>query len=415
MKIAILTSGILPIPAVNGGAVENHIDFYLKYNDTHRLHDMTVFSIADPKTEGHPALRSEVNHYEYVEVRSLWAKVRKNLRHRICGEGYYHYTIEYYFHEAWKRLRKQHYDIILLDNRPGYAVGMDVPEGTKLHIYLHNDLLNSQTKGCREIYDKASRILTVSGYIADCVKTINPNDDKCRVVLNGIDLGAFSPRNNALVGTASKPGGSSASGSGHGNPPTVSRSEMGFSDDDFVMVFSGRITKEKGVTELIDAMIRLKDYPNIKLMIIGSPFYGDTADEDDFVRSLKQKAEAIMDRIRFTGFIPYSKMPDYLRIADIAVVPSLWDDPCPNTVLEAQATGLPIITTRRGGIPEEVTEANAILLATDDSFTDNLTAAITTLYQHPERREAMSAAALEHSKYYSKQRYAEDFFKALTM
>ena len=41
MKIAILTSGILPVPAVNGGAVENHIDFYLKYNHEHRLHEMT--------------------------------------------------------------------------------------------------------------------------------------------------------------------------------------------------------------------------------------------------------------------------------------------------------------------------------------------------------------------------------------
>ena len=68
MKIAILTSGILPIPAVRGGAVENHIDFYLKYNDEHKLHDMTVFSVYDKRIEGHPALNSDVNHFNFISI-----------------------------------------------------------------------------------------------------------------------------------------------------------------------------------------------------------------------------------------------------------------------------------------------------------------------------------------------------------
>ena len=393
MKIAILTSGILPVPAVNGGAVENHIDFYLKYNQENRLHDITVYSIYDDKIKGHPALLSDVNHYEYIDVKSVWAKIKKNLYHRIYGEGYYHYTIEYYFREAWKRLKKKHYDIILLDNRPGYAVNIDVPKDTRLFLYLHNDLLNNRTKEYQQIYDKASRILTVSDYISSCVRTINPNDDKCFSILNGIDLHAFSPS----------------------IPSTITRSQLGLSENDFVMVFSGRITKQKGVRELIEAITRLKDIPNIKLLIIGSPFYGDTNNENGFVRALKQQAEPIKDRICFTGFIPYKEMPAYLKISDIAVIPSLWDDPCPNTVLEAQAMGLPLITTRRGGIPEEVTEDNAVLLTTDDHFEDNLTSAILDLYKHPEKRQQMSKAAIENSKYYNHQRYAEDFYRGLAL
>ncbi|MBQ6768895.1 MAG: glycosyltransferase family 4 protein [Prevotella sp.] len=391
MKIAILTSGILPVPAVNGGAVENHIDFYLKYNNEHKLHDMTVFSVWDKKIVGHPALKSTVNHYQYIETKTFWAKISRNI-HRLChGEGYYHHTIEHYFRQAWKRIQKQHFDIILLDNRPGYAVYIDVPQDCQLFLYLHNDLLNNHTQEHQQIYDKASRILTVSNYISSCVKTINPNDTKCFSILNGIDLEAFSPNITTQV----------------------SRDTLSLSADDFVLVFSGRITKEKGVDELITSMIRLRHYQNIKLLIIGSPFYGDTANEDDFVKELKKKAEAIKDRIRFTGFIPYAQMPDYVKMADVAVIPSLWDDPCPNTVLEAQAMGLPIITTKRGGIPEEVTEENAIMLNTDDNFIDNLTAAIQDLYNHPEKREKMGKASLVHSKYYNEQRYAQDFFKAL--
>lgn len=393
MKIAILTSGILPVPAVNGGAVENHIDFYLKYNNEHHLHDMTVYSVWDKKIVGHPALNSEVNHYQYIDTKSKWATISKKIHELFYGEGYYHRTIEYYFRKAWKQLEKKHYDIILLDNRPGYAVNIDLPKDTKLYLYLHNDLLNNQIKDYQQIYDKASRILTVSDYISRCVKTINPNDTKCISILNGIDLQAFSSSITS----------------------TITRHHLGLSDHDFVMVFSGRITKEKGVKELINAMIRLKIYSNIKLLIIGSPFYGDTANEDDFVRELKQKAKTIKERIIFTGFIPYSDMPQYLKLSDIAVIPSLWDDPCPNTVLEAQAMGLPIITTRRGGIPEEATEKNAILLNTDEHFIENLTAAIKELYENPEKRQQMSIASIQNSKYYNHQRYAEDFFKGLSL
>ena len=391
MKIAILTSGILPIPAVKGGAVENHIDFYLKYNNEHKLHDITVFSIRDEAIKGHPALHATTNHYVYIEVKSLWARFRKNIYHILYGEKYYHYTIEYFFRKAWKRIQRNHYDIILLDNRPGYAMSMSIPKDTKLFLYLHNDLLNNKTKGSQKIYESASRILTVSNYIMNRVKTINPQDTKCVSVLNGIDINAFSP--NIIC--------------------NITRSQLGFEMKDFVLVFSGRITPEKGVSELIEAIYRLKNIQNIKLLIIGSPFYGDTANEDDFVRKLKRQADSIKNRIRFTGFIPYKNMPQYLKLSDIAVIPSLWDDPCPNTVLEAQAMGLPIITTLRGGIPEEVTDKNAILLKTDNHFVNNLANAILDLYHHPEKREQMSAASLERSKLFDKETYAKNFFAAI--
>ena len=97
----------------------------------------------------------------------------------------------------------------------------------------------------------------------------------------------------------------------------------------------------------------------------------------------------------------------------MAVIPSVWDDPFPTTVLEAQAMGLPVISTLRGGIPEEVTKDTAILLATDENFVENLAKTILALYNHPDKRKQMSAAALKHSQQFSKERYARNFFKAL--
>lgn len=391
MKIAILTSGILPIPAVQGGAVENFLDFFLEYNDKHQNHDITVYSIFNPQVKEHYALKSKVNHYHYISTSSLWAKFRKFLIAKKAPNTYHHYSIEYFLYESLKHLRKQDYDIIILNNRPGYAEILDGKTNAKLVYNLYNDKLNDTTRSHQQIYNAASLIISTSNYISNRVRTIGDYENKCVTVYSGIDIDKFNP-------TISQ---------------RVSRKDLGLKPSDFVLLFSGRVNKEKGVMELITAIQNLEKYPNIKLLIIGSSFFGNTNKDDDFIQSLKHKASIVKDRIIFTGFIPYEMMPDYLKIADVATIPSNWDDPFPTTVLEAQAMGLPIITTRRGGIPEEVTEENAIIIKTDEHFVENLANAIFDLYQHPEKREAMAKASLERSKLFDKEDYAKNFFKVL--
>lgn len=389
MNIAILTSGILPVPAVQGGAVENLVDFYLKYNDRHRLHDITVYSVWHPDVDHHPALQSQVNHYRYVKVGRLWDKLRKRLYHKTHGEEYYHYTIEYFLNEAIKDIRTRQFDVIILENRPGYALKLKSVTDARLVYHLHNEKLDSHVLRCQEIYDAATRIVTVSDFIKSKILTINPHDTKTVTVHNGIDLDAFTPSHPA------------------------DRLAFGLQPRDFLLVYSGRVNREKGIMELIRAMAMLKDQPDIKLIIIGSSFFGNVKKDDYFMTELKKEAAPLKDRILFTGFVPYAQMPDYLSMADAAVIPSVWNDPFPTTVLEAQAMGLPIIATRRGGIPEEVTDANAILLNTDDHFVTNLAQAIRHLYDHPELRRQMRDASLQRAHQFDEQTYATNFLRAI--
>lgn len=391
MKIAILTSGILPVPAVQGGAVENLIDYYLEYNNQHRLHDITIYSVWHPNVESHASHESKINHYKYIKVTGWYTKLKKKLYHLIHGEEYYHYSIEYYLHEAITDIKSQQYDIILMENRPGYALKIKKTTNAKLVYHLHNEKLDIKVPRYQEIYDAAFSILTVSNYIKSRVETINPQDTKTKTIYNGIDLNAFSKKTQ------------------------ISKKNNGLSNDDFLLVFSGRVNREKGIMELLEATDLLKENPHIKLMVIGGSFFGNTTNDDEFMRNLKAKAAPLKNRILFTGFIPYYDMPNYLSMADIAIIPSVWDDPFPTTILEAQAMGLPIITTQRGGIPEEVTEKNAILLNTDENFVENLAAAILDLYEHPDKRKRMAAASLERSKLFDKDIYAKNFFKALEM
>ena len=390
MKIAVLTCGILPIPAVQGGAVENLIDFYLEFNNQKRLHDITIYSPWDNKAKNHPALSSDVNHYIYIDDKSLKARIARRLYKCFHSNEYYNHYIEYYFEKVYSNLKKRDFDILILENCPGYAYKLSQRGYKNLILHLHNELLHSNSRYHDIIFNSLTKILTVSDYIKNRVHSIQPNN-KIQTLHNGIDLNSFTIK----------------------KPCTISRKSIDFSEEDLVIVYSGRINKEKGVSELIDAMLLLKDFPKIKLMIIGGTFFGNTNHDDDFIHSIKEKAKEIKDRIIFTGFIPYEKMPDYLQLADLAVIPSIWNDPFPTTELEAQAMGLPIITTRRGGIPEEVSETNAILLETDERFVENLASAILDLYKHPEKRQEMATASHERAKLFDKETFAKNFFNAI--
>ena len=390
MKLAVLTCGMLPIPAVQGGAVENLIDFYLEYNDREKLHDITVYSPWDERLANHPALRSNVNHYVFIDVTSPKARIARKIYGYLHHNEYYNYFIEYYFEKVYSDLKKKDFDYIIIENGAGLAYKLSLRGYKNLILHMHNEVRKERSEYHKAVFGSFTKILTVSDYIKRKAAEHYPIN-KIQTVYNGIDLQSFSKKEKNII----------------------NRLDLGLSDDDFIMVYSGRINPEKGVAELIDAMLELKDYPHIKLMIIGSTFFGNTGNEDHFVRSLKVKARPIEEKIIFTGFLSYDKMPDYLQLADTAVIPSVWNDPFPTTELEAQAMGLPIITTVQGGIPEEVSVDNAILLETDSQLTDHLAAAILELYHHPEKRSRMGAVSLERSKYFNKERFAQDFFAAI--
>lgn len=388
MRIAILTAGVLPVPAVQGGAVENLVDFCLEYNDKYHLHDITVYSIAHPATKKHPSLQSKSNHYYYVNLNSWIAKIKKKLYLRKHGgEEYYHYSVEYFFHEACKHISKHHYDTIIIENRPAFALKLRKKTKAKLVLHQENDFLNTNLYGYSEIYKSYSCIINTSAFVTQSVLTIAPNDSKCHTVLNGIDTQRF------YKATA------------------ITRHEIGLNDDQFIIVFSGRLTPEKGIMELILAVKEEISIINCKLLIIGASAYGKDKQPTPFIQKLEEETKPIKDSVIYTGFVDYKDIPSYLKAADIAVVPSMWDEPFGLTVVEAMAAGLPLITTRSGGIPE-ICEGVATIVERDN-IVENLANAILDLYQHPEKREAMAKASLERSKFFDKETYAKNFFAAI--
>lgn len=388
MKIAILTSGIRPVPAVQGGAVENLIDFFLGYNNRHHHHEITVFSVWHPDVKKLPALRSELNHYYYIKHNGLWAKAKRYIYHKQHQNGYYHYSIDYFFDQAYNKLQKKQYDLIIVENRPGFVLKLKEKSEIPCILHLHNDFLCTDTLKAKEIFDGYERIICVSNYITKRVQEICADkQNKCITVNNAIDILRFK---KALP---------------------INRNQLCLSDDDFIVVYSGRLTKDKGILQLIQAIKQTQEVPNLKLLIIGASAYGKDKQPTPFIEQLEEESEPIKDKVVFTGFIIYDLVPSYLKMADIAVVPSMWEEPFGLTVVEAMAAGLPLITTRSGGIPE-ICEGVATIVDREN-IVENLANAILDLYEHPEKRAAMAKASLERSKFFDKETYAKNFFAAL--
>jgi len=392
MKIAILTSGILPVPAVQGGAVENLIDFYLYYNHCHRLHDITVFSVYHPAAEKHPALQSDANHYVFLDVTSVKAKILKRFHHLFHKQEYYYFGIEYYLDLTLRRIKKEHFDLIILENRPFFALRMKGLKRIPILCHQHTDTINADEPLSREVCQSITQFITVSDFIGHRIATVDDSPSKSFTVHNGIDLTTFSPTTSAII----------------------TREQIGLTSTDFVVLYSGRVMPRKGITELIEAINLLNDQPQIKLLIIGSSFYADSDSNDSFSRMLKAKAAPVSNRIIFTGFVPYSAIPSYLQLADVAAIPSLLNDAFPTTVLEAQAMGLPIITTNMGGIPEQISNDNAIVIAPSSDFSQKLADAIKMLAVNETKRKAMGEASLRRSSLFTKEIYASHFFAAVS-
>ena len=108
------------------------------------------------------------------------------------------------------------------------------------------------------------------------------------------------------------------------------------------VVFAGRLSEEKGVDVLVEAVAARAD---LRL---------DVAGDGPSRASLEALAHerGAADRMRFHGRLPTDALQELLRSASVAAVPSRWYENMPLAVLEAFASGLPVVGTALGGVPE---------------------------------------------------------------
>lgn len=176
----------------------------------------------------------------------------------------------------------------------------------------------------------------------------------------------------------------------------ISKGELGFDDRDMVLIYTGRLGPEKNLPMLLRAFAGAsKAYENLALLIVGAGPERDNL--EDRVRHM-----GIADRVGFTGLVPYEQLPRYLAVADAFVTASV-TEVHPYTVIEAMASGLPVLGILSPGVGDTVEDGVSGLLASQDDLAE-FTAKMVRLVTQPECRTEMGRQARSAAKNYDIQR-----------
>ena len=143
-----------------------------------------------------------------------------------------------------------------------------------------------------------------------------------------------------------------------------------------MVVYCGRLIKEKGIDVLIKA-IKTLNKDNLKLMIIGASAFKNSK-MTPFVEELKEIVGENKN-VFFTGFVPNEELYKYYSLANLQVIPSVWEEVAGIVALEGRAVGLPQVITNSGGLPEYASK-NAIILEKGENLQENLQKEILKFY-----------------------------------
>ncbi len=185
-------------------------------------------------------------------------------------------------------------------------------------FYLPHPLMK---KFHKSVFDNASAIIALTEYMKRKMK--KTVDKEINVIPNGVDLSKFTVNKTKID----------------------IRHELNIPLDKTILITVGRLYPVKGVEFLIKSINLLKEtHDDFKLLIIG-----DGSERNNLER-LSEELN-IKDYIEFRGRVPNEEIPLYLKASDIFVLPSL-SEGFPNALLEAMASGLPVIATNIRGLDE---------------------------------------------------------------
>ncbi len=216
---------------------------------------------------------------------------------------------------------------------------------------------------------KASAVIAVSGQVANALsREYFVPRKKIEVVYNGIEIRKFVIRESV----------------------SVIRDKLSLPVASRIVLYLGRIAKEKGLMLLLKAVTKIKSQipaspagrPNLKIIFVGDGNY--RSELETYVEE-----QNLQDYVCFIGKVPYEKVPLYYNSADIFVLPSTAWEGLPMSIIEAMAAGLPVIASDIGGVPNAVVDNRTGKLVIPGSVED-LSSALKLLLTDKELRAKMA-------------------------
>jgi spore coat protein SA len=361
MKICHVAPELLPVPPTRGGAIERWIrDAATRLAARgHEVHVMSRDHGDDRTGETIDGVR-----YHYVRVPPA---IDRGLP-AVMLRGLWHYE------GARRVLAAIGPDIVHHHSRPG---GLWLSKGgapkAKHVISLHSMEYGwafGYAGWDRRIFnwgfDASARVLAVSNFIRAHADERFPRIRlKSKTVYNGVDGKLFRPEIDPSLHT------------------------------DSPILYVGRVEQRKGVHVLVDAFDEVisKQRPNARLRIVGPHSYWDEK-ASPYYQALVERCKSNPRIELLAPTYDDQALAAIYRDSACTVVPSVFPEALGLTALEAQASGVPVVVSNAGGLPETVS-AGKTGLVFDNGNASQLAEAVLSIIGNPERRRSMGAAARE--------------------
>ena len=362
MRICHVAPELLPVPPARGGAIERWIrDAAVRL--VARGHEVHVVS----RDHGDGVLERVIDGVRYHFVR-IPAALEQGLPAAVL-RGLWYYL------GARRRLTRLAPDIVHHHSRPAGLWLSLAGRAPATHVISLHSMEYGWSFGyrgwdrplCARGLRAAARVLCVSDFIRRHTLERHPAlRDTATTLYNGVDGATFTPAS----GDASD-----------ARPPRI--------------LYVGRVEARKGVHVLVDAFERFisPQRPDATLRIVGPHSYWDT-EPSAYYRELAARCAA-HPRIELAGptYVD-GELAAVYRDAEVSVVPSVFPEALGLTALEAQASGVPVVVSDAGGLPETVSPGRSGLVFENGSV-EGLARAVLDVLGDEARRKGMALAARE--------------------
>lgn len=392
-RMAVISAGFLPVPAVDGGAGEVLTTEIINGNEINGNYYMDIYTIESSKLDKFDYKNAEIIQIHISKWNRFFCKVR-NLFLKLFNQKYRFIP----YNRALLKIFRDNYDVILIENN--MQVYEDIYNHAKNGIdnmiyHMHNDI-DGTTKTeylCEFIAKTAKVILPVSEYIKEHFYKVAPND-KMKVLYNCVDFEIFDGNKSYRTKEL--------------------KEKYGIKEGEFTFLYTGRVCSEKGILELVKAFKKIcEEYENVKLIIVGSRWYNKIAKDEYFEQLIKESNEC-KDRIIFTGYIFPENMPSIYTVGDVLVIPSIWEEPFGVVALEGMAMKLPIISTNSGGLVEVLDRETAMIIDKKLDVEEQLVKTMKNALLNGELNKKLSLNAFEKvktNKVFDSKEYYHNFLK----
>jgi spore coat protein SA len=365
MRICHVAPELLPVPPSRGGAIERWIRD-AAVGLAARGHEVHV--VSRDHGDGRAADRIDGVHYHFIAVPP---SIERGMS-AVMFRGWRHYR------KAKALLKVISPDVVHHHSRPAGLWLSDIP-GPRSVISLHSMDYGwsfGYAKWDRRLFNRgfaaAARVLGVSNFIREHTEQRYPVvNGKSATVYNGVDGTLFRP----------------SSPDGYGAAPRQAETY------DPPILYVGRVEERKGVHVLIDAFEQVisKQRPRSRLRIVGPHSYWNAAPSPYYEKLAERCAANPRIELRGPTYNDHELAAVY-RDAAVSVVPSVFPEALGLTSLEAQASGVPVVVSNAGGLPETVAAGKSGLVF-DNANSAQLAEAVLSIVGNDERRRTMGAAA----------------------